>query len=96
MKKKHVSLAFQILALCLSLVILISVVLSVLFMSNINRITEENLRSTAEITMRYLNVDIQYALSPFLDVVKNGAAIFNTLPSPEMKQTALEQFIDST
>jgi methyl-accepting chemotaxis protein len=95
MKKKHVSLAFQILALCLSLVILISVVLSALFMSNINGITENNLRATAQITMRYLNADIQYALSPFLDIVKNGAAIFNTLSSIEQKQAVLDLIIES-
>jgi methyl-accepting chemotaxis protein len=89
--KKRASLAFQILVLCLSLVILISIVLSFVFMSNINRITGENLRSTAEITMRYLNADIQYVLTPFLDIVNNGAAIFNTLSSIETKQTALVQ-----
>jgi methyl-accepting chemotaxis protein len=93
MKEKHLSLASQILVLCLSLVILISVVLSAVFMSNINRITEENLRSTAEMTMRYLNADIQYALTPFLDMVSNGAAIFHTLPSMETKQAVLERMI---
>jgi methyl-accepting chemotaxis protein len=91
MKKKHASLAFQILVLCLSPVLLVSIVLSTVFMSNINRITEENLRSTAEITMRYLNADIQHALTPFLDMVSNGAAIFNTLPSTETQQLVLEQ-----
>jgi methyl-accepting chemotaxis protein len=91
MKKTHASLASQILILCLSLVILISIVLSVVFMSNINRITAENLRATAEITMRYLNADIQHALAPFLDMVSNGAAIFNTLPSMEMKRAVLKR-----
>jgi methyl-accepting chemotaxis protein len=91
MKKKRLSLASQILVLCLSLVALISVVLSAVFMSNINRITGENLRFTAEITMRHLNADIQHALTPFLDMVSNGAAIFNTLPSLETKQAVLER-----
>jgi methyl-accepting chemotaxis protein len=91
MKKKHASLAFQVLVLCLSPVILVSIVLSAVFMSNINRITEENLRSAAEITMRYLNADIQQALTPFLDMVENGAAIFNALPSMETKQLVLER-----
>jgi methyl-accepting chemotaxis protein len=74
MKGKHLSLASQILVLCLSLVILVSIVLSAVFMSNINRITEENLRSTAEITMRYLNADIQYALSPSFAMTGHTAA----------------------
>jgi methyl-accepting chemotaxis protein len=93
MKRKHTSLASQILVLCLSLVILISLVLSVVFMSNINRIAGGNLRSTAEITMRYLNADIQHALAPFLDMVNSGAAIFNTLPSMETKKVVLERMI---
>jgi methyl-accepting chemotaxis protein len=95
MKRKHTSLAFQILALCLIPVILIAVVLSAVFMSNINRITTENLRSTAEITMRYLNMDIQHALAQFLDMVNNGAAIFNTLPSMETKRAVLAGIVAS-
>jgi methyl-accepting chemotaxis protein len=93
MNKKHISLAFQILTLCLGPVIFISVVLSVVFMANINKIAGENLHSTAGITMRYLNVDIQYALTPFLDMVNNGAAVFHALPSLEAKQNALEMIV---
>jgi methyl-accepting chemotaxis protein len=93
MKNKRASLSSQILVLCLALVILISVVLSAVFMSNINKIAEEHLRSTAEITMRYLNADIRHALSPFLDMVTQGAAIFNTLPSMETKQAVLKQIL---
>jgi methyl-accepting chemotaxis protein len=93
MKRKHTSLAFQILVLCLSPVILVSIVLSAVFMSNINRITGENLRSTAEITMKHLNTDIQNALAPVLDMASNGAAIFNTLPSMETNQAVLKRII---
>jgi methyl-accepting chemotaxis protein len=92
-KKKRTSLAFQVLVLCLSPVILISAVLSTVFMSNINRIAVDNLRSRAEISMRYLNTDIQYALAPFLDLVNNGAAIFDTLPSMETKRAVLQGLI---
>jgi methyl-accepting chemotaxis protein len=80
MKKKHASLAFQVLILCLSPVILISVVLSAVFMSNLNRITVENLRSTAEITMRYLNTDIQYALAPSFAMTSHTAAAAHAIP----------------
>ncbi|MDR2313723.1 MAG: methyl-accepting chemotaxis protein [Spirochaetaceae bacterium] len=93
MKKKHASLAFQILILCLTLVILISVVLSAFFMSNLGRITAGNLRSTADITMRYLNADIQHALTPFLDMAGNGAAIFHALPSLETRRAVMERMI---
>jgi methyl-accepting chemotaxis protein len=89
--KKHASLASQVLVLCLSLVVLISIVLSAVFMSNINRRAKENLHDMAEMTMRYLNADIQHALSPFLDMVNNGAAIFDTLPSMETKRAVLER-----
>jgi methyl-accepting chemotaxis protein len=75
------------------LVIVISVVFSVIFMSNINKITGENLRSTAEMTMRYINTDIQCALTPFLDMVNNGAAIFDSLPSVETKLDVLIQTV---
>ncbi|MFP3088950.1 methyl-accepting chemotaxis protein [Treponema sp. TIM-1] len=84
MTKKHASLAFQILVLCLIPVILISIVLSAVFMSNINRITEENLRSTAEITMRYLNADIQHALSPSLAMTSHTAAAAHAIPGREL------------
>ncbi|MDR0586940.1 MAG: methyl-accepting chemotaxis protein [Treponema sp.] len=80
MKKNHVSLAAQVLLLCLSLVILISAVLSAVFMSNINRITGKNLRSTAEITMRYLNTDIQYALAPSFAMTSYAAAAAHAIP----------------
>jgi methyl-accepting chemotaxis protein len=90
MKKKRASLAFQILVLCLNPVILVSLVLSA-----INRIAGANLRSTAEITMRYLNMDIQHALAPFLEMVNNGATVFHTLPSVETKRAALVQIVTS-
>ncbi|MDR2054211.1 MAG: methyl-accepting chemotaxis protein [Treponema sp.] len=64
----------------LSLVILISVILSVIFMSNIERIMEDNLRSTAEITMRYLNTDVQYALSPSFAMTGHSAAAAHAIP----------------
>ncbi|MDR0390230.1 MAG: methyl-accepting chemotaxis protein [Spirochaetaceae bacterium] len=93
MGKKHASLASQVLVLCLSLVILISIVLSAVFMSNITRKDRENLHDMAEVTMRYLNADIQHALSPFMDMVSGGAAIFHTLPTMETKQGVLKQLI---
>jgi methyl-accepting chemotaxis protein len=89
--KRHTSLSVQILILCLGLVLIISTAVSVVFMVNINRVTGQNLRSVAEITVQYLNVDIQHALAPFLDMVGNGAAIFNALPSLETKQAVLER-----
>ncbi|MDR0622943.1 MAG: methyl-accepting chemotaxis protein, partial [Treponema sp.] len=84
MKKRHTSLAFQILVLCLGPVILISIVLSAVFMSNINRITRENFHSTAEITMRYLNTDIQYALAPSLAMTSHAAAAAHAIPGRQL------------
>ncbi|MDR2020882.1 MAG: methyl-accepting chemotaxis protein [Treponema sp.] len=84
MKKKHTSLAFQILVLCLSLVVLISAVLSAVFMSNNNRAALRNLRSLAEVTMRYINTDIQRALSPSLAMTGNAAAAVHTIPGRQL------------
>jgi methyl-accepting chemotaxis protein len=89
--KKHVSLSVQILILCLSLVLVISAALAVASISTINQITEKNLFSTAEITMRYLNADMLRVITSFIDMVNSAAAIINTLPSHEMMETALAE-----
>jgi methyl-accepting chemotaxis protein len=91
--KRHISLSVQILILCLSLVLIISTAVSLVFMVNINNITEQNLRSAAEMTMLYLDADLQYALTPFLDMVNNAAAIINVLPSMETKQAVLARIV---
>jgi methyl-accepting chemotaxis protein len=84
MKKKHASLASQILVLCLSLVVLVSVILSAVFISNNNRIALRNLRSLAETTIRYINTDIQNTLSPSLAMTDYAAAAVHAIPGRQL------------
>lgn len=91
MKKRHVSLSFQILALCFFLVLVVASAISVIFTLNLNHLNEANLKSQAETTMQYLEVDLYQTILPFMDLIKNGASIFNTIPTKEMTQTMLAQ-----
>jgi methyl-accepting chemotaxis protein len=68
MRKKHLSLASQILILCLGLVLVISAALSIIFITNINRMAEDDLRALSGETMRYLDADIQNALAPAIQM----------------------------
>ncbi|MDR0457107.1 MAG: hypothetical protein LBH20_10545, partial [Treponema sp.] len=61
-------LARKIAILCLSLALGISIVFTVVSLINIANITDKHLRSTAELTMRYLNLDIHDAILPSLDL----------------------------
>ncbi|MDR1429101.1 MAG: cache domain-containing protein, partial [Spirochaetaceae bacterium] len=77
MKKIRLSLASQILMLCLSLILVISITLSVIFITNINRMTEEDLRALSRETMLYLNADIQNALAPAIQMTRLAASFAN-------------------
>ncbi|GHV82901.1 methyl-accepting chemotaxis protein [Spirochaetia bacterium] len=68
MKKVRLSLASQILMLCLGLVLVISVTLSIIFMTNLNRMTTDDIRALSGETMRYLNSEIQNALAPAIQM----------------------------
>ena len=83
MRKKHLSLSFQILILCLSLILAISTTVTVIFYININRITENNIREKARITMQYMNSHLTAAMAPFIDLIQSGAAYFSVLPSQQ-------------
>ncbi|MDR1894974.1 MAG: methyl-accepting chemotaxis protein [Spirochaetales bacterium] len=89
MKKKHFPLAAQILILCLALVLVISAAVTVVFMSNINRIMEENIKTTAAVTMQYLDASVVRAIAPIKDMVVNAAAIVNTIDDHEAIQAMM-------
>ncbi|GHV66962.1 methyl-accepting chemotaxis protein [Spirochaetia bacterium] len=94
MKKLRPSLASQILMLCLGLVLTISVTLSIIFMTNINRISENNLRALAGETMRFLNADIQNALAPAIQMTTLAASFANDLiGSPEALDAILVEML---
>ena len=73
-KVKTGVLARRITILCLFLVISISIIFTVVNLVNLNGVTNRNLKSTAELTMRYINLDIQYAILPALDLTNSVAA----------------------
>jgi methyl-accepting chemotaxis protein len=74
-------LARRIIVLCLSLVFTISVVFTAVNLLNIANITNRNLKSTAELTMRYLNLDISAAILPALDLTNSVAAMVPQIDS---------------
>jgi methyl-accepting chemotaxis protein len=74
-------LARRIIVLCLSLVFTISAVFTALNLVNIVNITNRNLKSTAELTMRYLNLDINAAILPALDLTNSVAAMVPQIDS---------------
>jgi methyl-accepting chemotaxis protein len=92
MKGRTVSLSVQIIILCLSLVFAISALISILTLSNISKVSDSNLRSTAKITMQYLDADIQIILASPLDITTNTAAIIESVPR-EFQKTILEKML---
>ncbi|MDR1933938.1 MAG: methyl-accepting chemotaxis protein [Spirochaetales bacterium] len=94
MKKRHFPLAAQILILCLGLVLVISAAITAIFMSNINRMTEENVKSTAAVTMQYLDASVVRAITPFKDMVINAAAIVNSTDDHEVIQAMMARIGD--
>ncbi|WP_010255680.1 methyl-accepting chemotaxis protein [Treponema primitia] len=95
MKKRYVSLSLQILLLCLGLVLTISTIFSVIFMTNLSKITEKNLRSNADITMRYLNADIQNALAPAIQMTTQAASFAADVPSLESFDRILKDILST-
>ncbi len=89
MKKRHLSLSIQILILCLTLVLLISIIFSLLFVSNANRITKKNFLATAEITMKYLESDIQNALSKSFDMTNSTDSFASRIESTDLMKDIL-------
>ena len=81
MRRKHLSLSIQIMLLCLSMILIISSAITVIFYININRLTEDNIREKAQVTMEYMDSDLEGAFKPFLELLRSGAAYFNVLPS---------------
>ena len=84
MSKKHPPLAFQIMILCLGLVLVISATVTVIFYVNINRITEEDIKERAAINMQYLTAHLLGALTPFNELIHSSAAFFYSLPTHEV------------
>ena len=79
-------LARRIAILCLSLVLTISIVFTVVSLLNIDGISTRNLQSTAELTMRYINLDINSTILPAMNLTVSLAAMVPRVESrSEMK-----------
>ncbi|MCL2138709.1 MAG: methyl-accepting chemotaxis protein, partial [Treponema sp.] len=89
-RRKSSVVARRIVFLFLSLVFSISVILAVIFLVNIAGITQSNLHDTAELTMRYLNIDVQNAILPAMEVTKIAASIAPNLDYSEISPYFLE------
>jgi len=75
-------LAKRIVVLCLSLVLTVSIILSWIFLSNLADVNNRSLHSTAAINMRYLNLDIQHALEPSMNLASSVAAMIPNIATP--------------
>ena len=87
MKKRHSSLSFQILTLCIVLVFVIAAAITLIFSVNLYRLSENNLTAQAEVTMQYLDADLYQTLSPFIDMIQSCTAFFHELPSPRVAES---------
>ena len=94
MKKRHLPLSIQILILCLSLILIISFAITVIFYYNINQITEDSIKEKAALTMQYLDTNLAGALTPFVDMIQSGAAYINSLPTQKTMNDVLENVKD--
>ena len=89
MQKQHLPLSMQILILCISLVLTVSLAISFIFTANINRLTEKNIRIQSEITLNCLHANIQGVLNSFIELVESGASIIDTVGNPVMLEEIL-------
>jgi len=88
-RTKFSVLARKIALLSLSLTLGISIIFTVISLKNIEDITERNLQSAAELTMRYINLDIHAAILPSMDLTNSIAAMvpqIDSLPQSQMER----------
>ena len=94
MKKLRLSLAAQVLALCLSVIMVVGVITTLIFSTNINNVMEDSIENRARITMQYLNADLLRILSPYTDLVWQAAAIFDTVVSSSGEEVMEQVMIE--
>ena len=58
----------RIIMLCLSLVIFISVIFTVVALVSISNITNRNLQNTAALTVKYIDLDVRNSILPAFDL----------------------------
>ncbi|MCL2066885.1 MAG: methyl-accepting chemotaxis protein [Treponema sp.] len=86
-------LSKRITILCLSLVLAISIIFTVVNLVNLGNITNRNLRSAAALTMRNLNLDVHNAILPALDLTNSIAAIAPQIHSRDGLEPVLNDLL---
>ena len=89
-RRKSSVMARRIVTLCLSLVLTISIVITVVTLVNITKVTNKNLYSKAELTMRYINLDIRNAILPSIDLTNSVGAIVPRIEFEELENVLAE------
>jgi methyl-accepting chemotaxis protein len=86
-RKKSSVLARKIIILCLSLTLSISIAGAVVLIRSESRNADKYMRDVALHTLRYINLDVQNALMPAMDVTQSIAAMVPSISSyEEMKR----------
>ena len=85
-KTRSSVLSKRIAILCLSLVLAISIIFTTVNLINLANITNRNLRSTAALTMRNLNLDIYNAILPAMNMIMNTAALAPNIQHEDMEK----------
>jgi len=88
-------LARRIIILCLSMVISITIVFTVVNLLNLNTISSRNLETVSELTMRYINMGIQNAILPAMDLTTNVASFAAEIDPFEELEIVLEDMLPS-
>jgi methyl-accepting chemotaxis protein len=86
-------LARRIIILCISLVLTILIVFTLILFVNLSNNADRNLRSTAELTMRYINMDIQNTLLPAIDLANSTAAMVTKIESNAVLELVLREML---
>jgi len=73
----------RITILCLSLVFSISIIITVMNLMSLSNITSHNLQIRAEVSMEFLNSDVQNSLMPAIDLTNTLAIMAPTISSFE-------------
>ncbi|MCL2092797.1 MAG: methyl-accepting chemotaxis protein [Treponema sp.] len=88
-------LARRVVILCLSLVLSVSAILSWIFLSNLADVNTRSLHATAGINMRYLNLDVQKALEPSLNLAGSVAAMISSITDPSLLEEVLPDMLST-
>ena len=94
-RKNSSVLPRRIIALCLSLVLSIAVVITLVNLANLYKITDQHLKTTAKLSMGYVMEGVQNALLPAIDVTNSLAAIVPKIESSKEIENLLPDLMST-